>query len=78
MNDFVLIINGATRINGNTDILIEKIIAGANDAGLNPVSIEVRHQNISECIGCYSCQEESRCSLQDDMTEIHDHIKKQI
>jgi multimeric flavodoxin WrbA len=76
MDDFVLIINGATRVNGNTDLLIERIIAGANDAGLNPVIIELRHKRISNCIGCYQCLNESRCSIRDDMTEIRDNISK--
>lgn len=76
MDDSVLIINGATRINGNTDILVERIIAGANNAGLNPVLVELRHKRISDCIGCYQCLEQSKCSFHDDMTEIRDNINK--
>jgi len=42
MDESVLIINGATRINGNTDILIERVIHGANNTGLAPMLIELR------------------------------------
>jgi len=76
MDEPVLIINGATRINGNTDILIERIITGAKDVGLKPALIELRHRRISNCIGCYQCLKESKCSFQDDMTEIRNYINK--
>lgn len=76
MDESLLIINGATRINGNTDILVERIIVGAKDIGLNPVLIELRKKRISNCIGCYQCLKESKCSFQDDMTEIRNQINK--
>ena len=41
MDESLLTINGATRINGNTDILVERIIVGAKDIGLNPVLMEM-------------------------------------
>jgi multimeric flavodoxin WrbA len=76
MDESVLIINGATRINGNTDILIGRIIAGAKNIGLTPLLVDLRHERISNCIGCYQCLKESKCSLHDDMTEIRGHINK--
>ncbi|MEW6110474.1 MAG: flavodoxin family protein [Nitrospirota bacterium] len=74
MAESVLIVNGATRINGNTDIIIRKIIEGAKKAGLNPTLVELRNKNISNCIGCYKCLRESKCNFQDDMTGIRDFI----
>jgi multimeric flavodoxin WrbA len=74
MSDPVLIINGATRANGNTDMLVDIIIAGARDAGVNPVLIALRNKHISNCIGCYQCLKTSKCSFQDDMTKIRDLI----
>jgi multimeric flavodoxin WrbA len=76
MAESVLIINGATRINGNTDILVEKIIDGAKNAGLNPNLVELKNKNISNCIGCYTCLKESMCFFQDDMTEVRNFIHK--
>lgn len=70
MAERVLIINGATRINGNTDIIVGEIINGAKNAGLNPNLIELRNKHISNCIGCYSCREKFECSIRDNMTEI--------
>ncbi|OGW04189.1 MAG: hypothetical protein A2889_08060 [Nitrospinae bacterium RIFCSPLOWO2_01_FULL_39_10] len=74
MAESVLIVNGATRINGNTDILVEKIIEGANKSCLNPPLVELRNKHISNCIGCYKCLRESECNFQDDMTEIRNQI----
>ena len=74
MAESVLIVNGATRINGNTDILVEKIIEGANKSYLNPPLVELRNKHILNCIGCYKCLRESECNFQDDMTEIRNQI----
>src|SRR3989338_10361440 len=74
MAESVLIVNGSTRINGNTDILVEKIIEGANKSCLNPPLVELRNKHISNCIGCYKCLRESECNFQDDMTEIRNQI----
>lgn len=60
----VLIVNRATRIHGNTDIIVRKIIEGAIRAGLNPTLVELRNKNISNCIGCYKCLRESKCNFQ--------------
>jgi multimeric flavodoxin WrbA len=75
MSNPVLIINGATRVNGNTDILVDRIIAGARDVGMNPPLIALRDKRISNCIGCYQCLKTSECSFQDDMAEIRALIR---
>ena len=76
MAESILIINGAIRINGNTDILVRKITDGAKNNNVNPKLIELKNKNISNCIGCYTCLKESKCSFQDDMTEIRNNINK--
>lgn len=70
MNNSVIIVNGSTRPNGNTDILIDRVISGAKDVNLNPALIELRKKNVSNCIGCYQCLNSSKCSFDDDMTKI--------
>lgn len=76
MPDTVLIINGATRVNGNTDIIIEKIIEGAKNNGVNVKFINLREKKIANCIGCYQCLRESTCSFDDDMTYIRKYINE--
>ncbi len=70
MNQSTLIINGSLRVNGNTDILIEQVIAGARETNLNASIVVLRNKKISNCIGCYQCLRTGTCSIRDDMTEI--------
>jgi len=72
----ILIINGATRKNGNTDIIINKIIEGSINEKVKINLIKLRSKKISDCIGCYSCYEKNKCSINDDMTEIHVSINR--
>ena len=76
MPDTVLIINGATRTRGNTDIIVEKIIDGIKDSGTDVELIKLREKNISNCIGCYQCMKRSTCSFDDDMTDIRKYINE--
>ena len=70
MKKSLLIINGATRPGGNTDILVERVVAGASDVNLAPSVVELRNKQISNCIGCYQCLRISTCSFRDETTEI--------
>jgi multimeric flavodoxin WrbA len=74
----ILVINGTTRGNGNTDTIIDKMIAGFIDADANMKIklIELRKKKIADCIGCYKCYKEDTCSLMDDMSDVHEEIKK--
>jgi multimeric flavodoxin WrbA len=70
----VLVINGSIRSNGNTDILVNKLVEGSTKTGVHIKLTELRKKDITNCIGCYRCVNGSTCSLQDDMTGIRDDI----
>jgi len=72
----ILIINGSTRIKGNTDILVDKIIQGAKETHVKIRLINLRKKIIKDCIGCYYCYENNECSIKDDMREIYKEINK--
>ena len=76
MDKNILVINGATRQNGNTDIIINKIIEGSLNEKVKINLIKLRNKNISDCIGCYTCYKKNKCSINDDMTEIRDSINR--
>ena len=65
-----LIVNGSIRRNGNTDILIRHIIAGASDGSVEITVHALRDLQIGQCIGCYRCRNASTCSQNDDMTAL--------
>jgi multimeric flavodoxin WrbA len=69
-----LIINGSTRVNGNTDTLMKQIIRGTDKKGINLKTITLRKKRISQCIGCYYCSNHENCSINDDMREIYKDI----
>lgn len=74
-NNPITIINGAIRKEGNTDSILNKLIESANKSGMYPNIIVLRDKQIGNCTGCYKCLKESRCSQQDDMTEIRSAIE---
>lgn len=71
----VLVINTSLRVNSNSDILSEKLIAGARDAGHQVEQISLKHKTIQFCIGCLSCQKTHKCVIKDDAVWIADKVK---
>ena len=65
----LLAILGSPRKGGNTDILTERLLEGAREAGFETDTIALRSQKITPCIGCEKCwQVDSRpCVFTDDM-----------
>ena len=75
-NKRILVINGATRINGNTDIILSKLITSASQTDVQIKQIDVRKKKIKDCIGCYHCKDNTACSLKDDMVEVYEEINR--
>ncbi len=67
---------GSPRKGGNTDILAERVLDGAREAGLEVESVALRTLKIRACIGCERCwQVEGRpCAINDDMIPLYDTI----
>jgi len=66
----ILVINGAPRAKGNTDLLLERFAHGVALSGAVLKVVDLRTRQIGDCIGCYQCSRDSKCSLEDDMQEI--------
>lgn len=75
MTNSTLIINGSPREGGNTDAILRILIKGANSTQQEPVYIKLRDLDISDCIGCCKCRDESICQFQDDMTRMRQDIE---
>ncbi len=71
----VLVITTSLRAKSNSDILAERLIAGAKDAGHNVEHISLKGKNIRFCIGCFYCHETHECALKDDALWIAAKIK---
>ena len=59
------------RQNGNSDLLLDEFIRGAEDAGVEVRRVYARELNIRGCIECGSCDKTGVCVLDDDMTDLY-------
>ena len=67
----VLGIYGSPRKEGNTDLLLDRILEGSRAAGAEVESIYVRKLKISGCLECGGCDETGECVVQDDMQTVY-------
>ena len=74
----VLIISSSPRKGGNSDVLCDKFMQGAKEAGNSAEKIFLRDKKINFCTGCGFCNtnDYTKCSQQDDMAEILDKMQE--
>lgn len=70
MSKSVLILSGSPRKNGNSDILCDEFMKGAQEAGHRVEKIRVAEKNIGYCRGCYACKNTGICAIRDDMAGV--------
>lgn len=73
MGKNILVLNGASRKNGNTVKLIQALSEGAVSAGHNVQEFYLDDMNIHSCKGCLRANNNSKspCSQKDDMDKIY-------
>jgi len=71
----ILGIVGSPRKKGNTDILVDRILEGAKDAGAEVEKVHLRGLKIKECDGCYVCWKGKKCPKNDDMLDLYPMIE---
>ncbi|MFH1740272.1 MAG: flavodoxin family protein [bacterium] len=70
----ILGVVGSPRRNGNTHILVSKIIEGAVERGAEAEILFLNDLRIQECDGCHACWKGKECSKNDDMNNIYPKI----
>ncbi|MCJ7813684.1 flavodoxin family protein [bacterium] len=70
----ILGIVGSPRKNGNTHILVSKILEGAENAGACTELIFLNDLSIQECDGCHVCWKGQPCCKNDDMNGLYPKI----
>jgi multimeric flavodoxin WrbA len=62
---------GSPRRGGNTDLLLEEMLKGAEEEGARIERIFISELRFSPCIECHGCDETGECVLNDDMEEVY-------
>lgn len=66
----ILVISTSPRKQGNSDLLADAFIRGAQEAGHKTEKIALREKELAFCKGCMACQKTGRCVINDDAREI--------
>jgi len=67
MNKKVMVISATPRCGGNSDVLCDRFVEGAQDAGNTAEKIRLADLTITYCTGCGACNRTHRCVQKDDM-----------
>ena len=71
MKKKVLVLSSSPRKGGNSDVLCEQFVMGAQEAGHHAEQIRLRDKKINYCTGCGVCLNGAkRCPQPDDMGEV--------
>lgn len=71
MSKKVLILSGSPRKGGNSDLLCDEFMRGAEEAGNKVEKIRVAAKKVAPCSACYYCRDHSgACAHKDDMADI--------
>lgn len=67
---------GSPRRQGNTEILVNKILEGAQAAGAETQMVYLSELQIHECDGCHACWKGKPCNKRDDMNDLFPLMEK--
>ena len=70
----ILGIMGSPRIKGNTDLLLDEALKGAQSQGPETEKITASSLKIAPCREIYACLKDGKCPIRDDMTALYDKI----
>ncbi|MDR3554464.1 MAG: flavodoxin family protein [Syntrophobacteraceae bacterium] len=73
----LLAIYGSPRKNGNTDLMTDSFVEGAQSAAKIEVErLYIRDLGISGCLGCGYCDKHGVCAQKDDMRNVYPLLEK--
>jgi NAD(P)H-dependent FMN reductase len=72
----VLGIVGSPRRGGNTEVLVDRVLLGAKEAGAQTEKVILSELEIAPCQGCNMHEKLRQCVQQDDMQVLLEHMKR--
>ncbi len=70
----ILCIVGSPRKHGNTDTLVDSVIAGARESGALVEKIYLSDLSFKGCVGCEGCAKTTKCIINDDMQQVYEKL----
>ena len=70
MRKKVLVLSGSPRKNGNSDMLCDAFVKGAEKAGHLTEKVFIQNKKIFPCLACYGCRNTHLCVQKDDMNTL--------
>lgn len=71
----VLALAGSPRRGGNTETLVDRVLAGAASAGAETEKVLACNLRMRGCLHCDGCLETGVCVQRDDMTPLYDKLR---
>jgi multimeric flavodoxin WrbA len=65
---------GSPRRGGNTDILLDEVLAAASEAGADTTKYVIGALNIRPCYELYHCAVDGTCTINDDMANLYEPL----
>jgi len=67
----ILALSCSPRTGGNTDLLLDEFLRGAQEHECSVEKLQVARLNIRPCVHCDNCIRNGVCSIKDDMQELY-------
>ena len=67
-------IAGSPRRGGNTEMLLDRFLAGAEGAGAAVEKVVAARLKIAGCVACDGCWEDGHCVVQDDFQAVYEKL----
>jgi len=70
----VLGIMGSPRRQSNTEILLDRALAGAKKMGTEVEKVAVSELKVHPCLEIYACRKDGKCAIKDDMQQLYEKL----
>ncbi len=70
----IVAVYGSPRRKGNTALLLDRAVEGAEQAGAIVEKIVLRDKKIAPCLEIYGCKEGGECAIKDEFQEVRDRL----
>jgi multimeric flavodoxin WrbA len=65
---------GSPRKGGNSDLLLDALLAGAQSQGAEAIKYALNRLSIRGCQACYACKKTGKCKQRDDMDQLYPEL----